>query len=90
MSVADLDTLAAVAEIFTVSVALSANVEILNVAFVEPVGIVTLAGTEANVWLDARFTTKPPAGAFLEIVMVPPADEPPLMEVGLIEMDESD
>jgi len=83
-------TLPAEAVIFTVWVALNAVVVTLNVAFVAPVGMNTLPGTVANAWLDARLTMNPPVGAFLEMVTVPPADEPPLMEVGLIEIDESD
>ena len=56
----------------------------VNVAEVEPAGIVTVAGTvPAAVLPEVRATTNPPVGAALVIVTVPVEAVPPVTAVGL-------
>ena len=71
-----------VAVMVAVETAVTADVVMLNVAVVAPAGTVTLAGTVAEVLLEARFTTAPPVGAAVPRVTVPVDGEPPTTLVG--------
>ena len=63
--------------------ALTALVLIVNVAVVEPAGMVTLAGTVATaVLLLDRFTVVPPVGATVFNVTVPVEGFPPVTTAG--------
>jgi len=66
----------------------TALVEIVNVALVDPVGTVTLAGTVAGSALD-NDTTAPPAGAAAVRVAVPVTEFPPTTLDVLSEIEES-
>src|SRR4051812_48756739 len=61
------------------------RVVIPNEALLAPAGTVTLAGTTAAAFPEARLTTIPPAGAAPERVTVPVAALAPVTLVGLTE-----
>jgi len=64
-------------------VALTDEVDTVNVADVCPAGIVTVEGTGPLVELAVRFTIAPPVGAIPLRVTVPVALAPPLTDAGL-------
>ncbi|HEX2729270.1 MAG TPA: hypothetical protein VHM16_05910, partial [Rubrobacteraceae bacterium] len=69
----------------------TALVETVKVALVEPAGTVTLGGTVAAAVLSLdRSITKPPVGAAEERATVPVAESPPTTSVGLTVSEESD
>ena len=55
----------------------------VNVALVLPERTTTVAGTDAVVKFEFKFTKVPPDGAIELIVTVPVAEEPPITEAGL-------
>ena len=57
------------------------EVAMLNVAVLEPAGMLTDAGTLTLELLDERVTCNPPAGAGLERVTVPVSEFPPVTDV---------
>lgn len=73
----------AVAVIFAVLAAPTATVLTVKVAVVAPAATVAVAGTVADVLSEARFTTRPPAGAALVRVTVAVDGDPPTTLVGL-------
>jgi hypothetical protein len=75
----------AVPVIVTASDFATAFVMTVNVAVVEPDGIVTLAGVPASELLDDRFTTAPELPAGPEIVTLPVLEVPPVTEFGATE-----
>jgi hypothetical protein len=60
----------------------------LNVPVVDPAGIVMLVGTNAGEPLVHSWITSPPVGAAALRVSVPVADVPPLMLLGMTEIEE--
>jgi hypothetical protein len=80
-----------VPEIFTVPVAVTAEVVTVNVAVVRPAATVTLAGTCATlVLLLDKVTATPPTGAAPLKVTVPVDELPPIRVVGLTVKEESE
>jgi hypothetical protein len=67
----------------------TADVEIENVALVEPAETVTVAGTTALVLLEVKLTAIPPEGAIPLRVTVPVEEAPPVSEVGDTESPET-
>jgi hypothetical protein len=60
----------------------TADVVIVNVPDIDPAATVTVAGKDALVVLDDRFTTAPPVGATALNVTVPVENDPPITDVG--------
>jgi hypothetical protein len=80
-----------VPEIVTWVEAPTALVVMVNVALVEPAGMLTLAGTfAAAVLLLWRVTTTPPAGAAPFKVAVPTEEPPPVTVAGDFESESKD
>jgi hypothetical protein len=77
------------AEIVATDDAVTAVVEIVKVALVDPAGTVTLAGSDAALELSETETSAPPLGAAALSLTVPVADVPPTTAVGLNATDES-
>jgi len=67
----------AVAEMVAVTLDVTAEVEIGNVAELAPAGMIIVAGRVADVLLDARVTVQPPTGAGPESKSVPVELAPP-------------
>lgn len=78
-----------VAEMVAATWLVSAVVRTVNVTDACPAGIVTLAGTVADVWLLASWMTAPPEGAGPVRVTVPVEDVPPITDAGLSVSDNS-
>jgi hypothetical protein len=77
------------AEIVATDDAVTAVVEIVKFALVDPAGTVTLAGSDAALELSESETSAPPLGAAALSLTVPVADVPPTTAVGLTATDES-
>ena len=78
------------AEIVTGVLAVTLLVATVNGAEKLPAGTITVDGTLAAGELLERLTTAPPGGAWPFSITIPPAGEPPLMLLGVIESDFSD